>query len=193
MPKLQEYNKSSFVLSPKQHTCKCCGEKYEADEYNPKSHIVKLMKKKGLCFQCAFWTQHIENPLPNREIINGVHYVFKPYQSSRSVFQGSGGHVFYIMHPDNSVLMSNNVWCQGDVPKRFRKQLPDTARIISKGVYSQLYNNPFRCKSKGCWDRYWCLRYDLSIEEKSGPWNVVPTDHKPGGEFCVSFINKNEL
>lgn len=190
MPKFQENNKSSFILSPKQHVCSCCGDMYDIGEYQSQSDVVKLMRERVLCFRCSLWTIRAEHPAPCREIIDGKHYVFHPYQLS---IQCNSGRVFYILRPDGSVMRSNYVWFQGVVPDIFKDLFPDTARMISKKVYNQLHNNPFKCQSKGCWDRYSCLRYDLSIEQNSGPWNHIPKSYKIGDEQCESFINKNKL
>jgi hypothetical protein len=131
--------------------------------------------------------------MSDREIINGRHYVFHPRQDKKLYFQNFGGHEFHALRNDGSLIMSNNVWFQGEIPERFKEKLPDTAKLISKRTYKKLKNNNFKCKSKGCWDRYHCFRYDNSIEEKYGPWNSIPKTHKPGEEDCESFINKNQL
>jgi len=170
--------------------CSCCGVIYETDSFNEKMPLPQMMAKRKICFECAFWIHKIENPLQHREIINGEHYVFKPVQEEKPYFQGYGGHEFYAIHNDGTIVTSNNVWYQGVIPERFRKRLPNTAKFISKTTFRKLNSNPFICKSAGCWDRYHCLRYDNSIEKQSGPWNQVPKTHKPGEEGCESFINK---
>lgn len=173
--------------------CSKCNAAYEQDSFDPRQKLTVLMKQRELCFQCAFWIDKIEKPPEYAEVVNGSHFTFHPWNNSPLAFQGSGGHAFYIIRENGSVLKSNNVWRQGDVPERFREQLPDTARFISKRTYSQLNDNSFVCKAKGCWDRYNCYRYDLAIEETAGPWNVVPQSHTLGDEKCESFINKNKL
>jgi hypothetical protein len=175
------------------HKCSCCGVNYETDSFDLKQPLPQMMVEKQLCFECAFWTDKIEKTPQNREIINGEHYMFGQFQEDPLCFQGHGGRIFYAVHNDKTLVMSNNVWCQGTVPGRFRNQLPDTAKLISKHTYLQLKNNPFVCKAKGCWDRYHCFRYNQSIEQHAGPWNIVPNTHIPGEEWCESFINKEQL
>jgi hypothetical protein len=174
-------------------TCSICRNNYDPEQFDKKSPLVQIMTERGICFQCAFWSDKIENPDPNREIINGEHYTFHPFQKNPLYFQGHGGRIFYILHNDKSLLRSNNVWFQGIIPDRFKEKLPNTAKLISKKTYSLLKINNFTCKTKGCWDRYHCIRYDLSIEKNSKPWNIVPKNHVIGSERCVNFVNMNEL
>jgi uncharacterized protein YlaI len=181
------------TLNQHTQTCSICEAVYEIDSFDPNAPLVKLMGERNICFQCAFWSDKIEKPLLGREIINGEHFVFHPCQDKPLVFQGFGGREFYALLNDNSLIMSNNVWHQGKIPERFCEKLPDTARFISKKTYKKLINDSFKCRAKGCWDRYHCIRYDISIEESTGAWNVIPGTHIPGEENCESFINKNQL
>ncbi|NDV63966.1 hypothetical protein [Bacteroides sp. 224] len=183
----------SRTLNQHIQNCSICGDSYDLEEFQKQLPLTQLMKQRNICFKCAFWLDKIENPNPNREIIDGQHCTFHPSQNERSYFQGCGGREFYILRNDKSLAMSNNVWFQGKIPDRFRESLPNTAQFISKRTYTKLKNNSFQCKAKGCWDRYHCLRYDISIEEGAGPWNIIPKTHNPGEENCESFINKNKL
>lgn len=172
--------------------CSICKSEYDLNDFELRNPLPQLMKARGLCFSCSFWTDKIESPAPNREIINGEHFIFSP-DNPNQYFKGNGGKPFYAIHNDGSIISTNNMWCQGTIPDHFKSKLPDTARFISKQTFQKLQNNPFKCKAKGCWDRYHCFRYDLSIEEKSGAWNAIPEKHIVGQEECESFINKNEL
>lgn len=172
--------------------CSICGAEYELSSFDMHKPLPQLMKKRGLCFNCAFWIDKIESPNPDREIINGEHYMFPPSCPNQD-FKRTGGRRVYVMRNDGSLISSNNMWFQGVIPERFREKLTDTAKFISKQTFLKIQSNPFKCISKGCWDRYHCLRYEISIEEKSGPWNVIPQKHIVGQEECESFINKNKL
>lgn len=172
--------------------CSICGNDYNLDNFDMKSSLPQMMRDRHFCFTCAFWTNKIESPDPNREIIDGQHYVFYPGPNS-AYFQGFGGRTFYAIRNNGELITSNNVWHQGDIPSWFRDKLPDTAKFISARTFRKLRDNPFKCKSKGCWDRYHCFRYDISIEKEAGPWNVVPKNHVVGQEDCESFINKDNL
>lgn len=175
-------------------TCVCCGRPLELDSFNLKEPLVQRMKQENLCFCCAFWKDKIDNPLPDREIINGEHYVFHEWVLKKEYFLGFGGRPKYIIKEDGTVKKSNNVWYQGKVPLHFREQLPDTAKFITEQAYNQINKNMnFQCRAKGCWDRYNCFWYRIEIEKEKGPWNLVPDDHIPGEEHCESFIDKDKI
>lgn len=175
-------------------TCSICGGPMDIEEYDTRAILTKKMQAKHLCFACAFWKDKIDNPVPGREIINGCHYVFHEWLRQPIPFQGSGGHRYYILRNDGSVMRSNNVWFQGHIPERFRPQLPDTAKLITKRAYYAIKGlECFKCQRKGCWDRYHCYFYDRSIEAENGPWNEIPANHKIGDELCESFLNLDTM
>lgn len=167
-------------------SCKRCGTLVDCMEYNPMSSTTKEMENKRLCFHCAFWQGKADNPSPNQHIVNGKCYLFHPHVKGR-------GETLYAIRNDGTVACSSNVCFQGDIPEDFRPELPDTSKFITERAYKKIQMHPhFHCKSKGCWDRYHCFWYDISIET-NGPWNTIPPNHKIGGEYCESFLNKNNV
>ena len=174
-------------------TCLSCGSHFNLRDFDIKLPLPKIMQRERLCFTCAFWKDKINNPLPNRQIIDGAHYTFSPWAIQPQTFIGHGGQVFHILLNDGAVIRSNNVWCQGEIPERFRSMLPNTARFITKKAYNKLKSQPlFKCQSKGCWDRYHCFWYDMTLEE-NGAWNKIPNSHKVGDECCESFLDKSQV
>lgn len=174
--------------------CSCCGLPTDVADFDQRASITILMRKQRLCFTCAFWMDKIKNPLPGREIINGSHYVLNQWMSEHSHFQGFGGKAMYVLKNDGTVRRSNNVWFQGIVPERFKEQLPDTARFITKTAYYKIRENVnFHCNKKGCWDRYNCFFYHKEEMERNGAWNQIPESHKPGSEGCELFLNKDNV
>ena len=115
--------------------CSCCGLPTNVDDFDQRAPLTILMRKEQLCFTCAFWKDKIAHPHPDREIINGSHYVFHKWLSKPQHFQGFGGKTMYILKNDGTVKRSNNVWFQGDIPDKFKPQLPDTAKFITKAAY----------------------------------------------------------
>lgn len=173
--------------------CKYCGSQIHLEDYDKKLPLIQMMNNEQLCFSCAFWKNKIDHPTPNRQIINGEHWVFEPWSDKPLLFAGHGGRVFYIMLNDGGVLRSNNVWYQGEIPQHFRESLPDTAKFITRTAYYKMKNQPsFQCQAKGCWDRYHCYWYDMSLEA-NGPWNEIPASHKIGDECCESFLDKTKV
>lgn len=87
-----------------------------------------------LCFKCNFWRKLIDSKdEPNHFVIDGHHYIALPRQDSRSSrLLGYSGREFVIRRLDSDELIdTNNLWHQGEIPERFRNQLPDTAEFIS--------------------------------------------------------------
>ncbi|MDU1634435.1 MAG: hypothetical protein E6834_17900, partial [Bacteroides ovatus] len=143
---------------------------------------------------CAFWMDKIAHPDIGNEVIGSHYYIVYPFvKRPNNVIKGSEGKEFYIRRFDGTLIKSNNIWHQGEIPEYFRKQLPNTANFLSLITYTKLSNDSHKCHAKGCWDRYNCLRYNLSCCERDGPFNKIPANHTIGDENCPSFININEL
>ncbi len=174
--------------------CHLCGAPIELESYDIKAKLVRKMKHEHICFSCAFWTDKIENPSKGREIINGFHYIFSPWNSGEKRFRGLNGSPYYALHNDGTAIRSNNVWVQGRIPDRFRELLPDTAKLITRNAYTKLKDNVlFKCERKGCFDRYHCFFYHADEIEKNGAWNTVPANHVVGSEECELFLDKDKI
>lgn len=111
------------------HFCVDCG-KIEIGTTKPQ------LAKSMLCFHCDFWKQreqhHLKNPLL---IVDGRTYSDggnKP--SSRSDFLGHAGRTFHISMLDGSKEWStNNLWCGGDIPKKYRETtMKDNAEFVEE-------------------------------------------------------------
>lgn len=174
--------------------CKICGSHQDLGSYDKRALIYKKMKEEQLCFTCAFWKDKIDNPVANREIINGCHYTFHPWIEKPQAFLGHAGSPYYVLRNDGTVARSNNVWFQGNIPERFRTQLPDTAKLITRHAYYKIIDEIcFSCPKKGCWDRHHCYFYHKDEYEPDGPYNIVPDNYKIGGEKCALFLDKTKM
>ena len=146
-----------------------------------------------MCYTCAYWLDKVDNMPEHHYIIDGKLVVFYPWTKVKTVFDSCNTRGHYIMLNNGEVKRSNNMYISADVPAEFRELLPDMARFVSREVYYKAKNNPFfKCRAKGCWDRYRCYWYDMTLEA-DGPWNEIPASHKIGGEGCESFIDKETL
>lgn len=173
--------------------CNLCHREDDLDGYIVNNAITQIMQERQVCFQCAFWMDKIAHPCEGTEIIGGHYYIVYPFvKRPENVLKGSYGKEFYIRKFDGTLLKSNNVWYQGEIPEHFRDQYPNTANFLSLLTYMRLLKDNHKCYAKGCWDRYHCVRYDLSCESGS-PFNIVPKKHVIGNEKCPSFININKL
>lgn len=79
-----------------------------------------------LCHECDYWIRQINIKPENRVVVKGVHFRI----SKSETFKGFGGRVVLIAFKDGRTITTNNLWCQGDIPERFRRYLPDNAEIV---------------------------------------------------------------
>lgn len=91
------------------------------------------MDRDGVCFNCAFWIEHIarkDNPQIAR--IDGVHYSVgpEPHGKVNPATLGYGGARFKIRWRNGRTEVTNNLWCQGHIPEMFRDELPDNAIFL---------------------------------------------------------------
>ena len=110
------------------YRCIKCGAHVDASCYI----CSEEMTRRCLCFSCNFWTGHIQRDHNEYKdifvIANGEHYTI--VKSSNTCFKGFGGAKFTIRFHDGRVVKTDNLWCQGDIPERFRDELPDNAVLI---------------------------------------------------------------
>ena len=103
--------------------CKLCGSEYsrtcEDDAYIGNN-----------CFDCSFWlkkTEYTGVVASRRAIIDGEHYMV--YAETDGLIKGSGGRRVIVQFFDGRIIHSNNLWCQGTIPQRFREMLPDNGKF----------------------------------------------------------------
>ena len=181
------YKGGSLTLQPDQ--CQFCGAEYEPRAFLKKHRLTKTILKLHICYECAFWYDQSQSS--DGIIINGKHYTCTPLHDAFASNRTTNPVTCILMH-SGELIATDFLCCTGVIPDRFLARMPDNAWFISVKNYRKLARNPFRCRLKGCWDRYNCARYDSSVE-KDGPWNIVPSSHVAGSECCESFINKFEL
>jgi len=112
--------------------CSCCGELFTTNYCEPTKS--ELMAQK-ICFHCHFWKGYVrEKDNPKFARIKGTHYcVEKSANVGRDVrWNGFGGTKFTVRWMDGRQESTNNLWCQGDIPDRFKNDLPDNAEFINK-------------------------------------------------------------
>ena len=172
--------------------CGCCGARVLLQGYHTKSRLAYIMKKEGICHDCAFWKDIAAYPPENMEVIGNVCMRICPSADGkdRSLTLGGGGRRRFFMRPDRSVFESNDVWTIGKIPQRFQPWFKTTAVEIPSSLYKRLSKNRRVCQSRACLDRYDCIRYNLALEEEKGPYNKVPSGWKSGDEHCGFFIDR---
>jgi hypothetical protein len=118
-------------------TCSECGNE-ETLRWNEDAN--QYLRSTGLCFNCGFWLEKLiwaasgDRTDEGQRVarINHNHYVIKPDTSSW--WKGFGGAGYYIRFNSGDEVLTHNLWHQGEIPERFRDQLPDNAEWIDRWV-----------------------------------------------------------
>lgn len=183
------------VLS-KVKRCTLCGNKIWAQGYDIQHRISRIMFQKNICYDCAYWEELIAYPPQYMEVLENQCLRLHPVveEKKKTIILGGKGKMRYFMRSDGTLFRSNDIWQIGLIPERFRSQLPNTVLEISQVGYTRLSKDKRKCFARGCFDRYNCFRYDLTIEDTdSGAFNTIPPKWKVGDEHCRSFLNLSEI
>ena len=105
--------------------CVVCGKVFDYIAYGGDSRDVCS----SACFTDKFWIDII-NEKDLHPVIDGKCYYIGD-EKSVSSFRGFDGRRFKLQMIDSGeIIESTNLWYNGDVPEKFRDQLPDTAKFI---------------------------------------------------------------
>lgn len=135
----EEYRAEEKKWVGRKFTCSCCGEEYTTESNLEVSRRLATFK---LCFECDYWHEYIKRVADYRNDgssirVGGVHYVICPEDSRHTgILRGYGGSRKFIRvpplnqnHPER-IFVTTNLWCQSDIPARFREMLPDNAEFM---------------------------------------------------------------
>lgn len=109
-----------------EETCRSCGSPFSTHYREPTG---SELREQNICHTCHHWNFQLSRP--NRIIVNGT-----KYQDGGSVLKGTpgflgfGGREWLVQMDDGTIFTTNNLWCQGDIPQRLRKQHPDNAKFL---------------------------------------------------------------
>lgn len=106
------------------YTCVECGKE------ETRRYLGDRMRAKRLCFSCNFWMRHVNNaehPMSTR--IDNYHYLIGTEPERPGSLHGFGGREFTIIFNDGKVVVTHNLWSQGEIPERFRDRLPNNAKF----------------------------------------------------------------
>ena len=106
--------------------CEICGKEIEKSYYS--DNVLCSTE----CFKKHYWLEFVEKK-NDKDMVrcNGTHYVIGD-ENSKSCFRGFDGRRFKICFFDGRVIETTNLWCQGDIPEEFRKELKDNAVVICR-------------------------------------------------------------
>jgi hypothetical protein len=98
--------------------CKCCGKEFE------KSHFIDYCSSE--CLHKDFWDNALDK---DAVIIDGNCYHIVPDDKSDGGFLGFEGREFKIQFNDGRVVVTHNLWHQGEIPKE--RNIQDNAKFIN--------------------------------------------------------------
>ena len=102
--------------------CVICGKEIERSRY-----FNKVLCS-AECHTIDFWNYHLDD---DAIIIDGCCYHDGGMKAPGYMgFMGYGGRLFTIQMNDGRIIKTNNLWCNGDVPKE--RNIKDNAVFITK-------------------------------------------------------------
>lgn len=81
----------------------------------------------------SFWKEKIKDfkrKNPDQVIVNGFHYYIGP-ENTPTNWKGMNGDLYIVEFFDGRVVETTNLWCQGNIPERYRDALPDNAVFVA--------------------------------------------------------------
>lgn len=103
--------------------CKMCGQ-FFATHYSDNERMIEL----NICFGCNHWDLLAERK--DRIIANHTCYSNPGRRNPNEGFLGFGGAEWKIRMDDGTLVETNNLWHNGEIPKRFWERMPDNAMIL---------------------------------------------------------------
>lgn len=80
-----------------------------------------------MCFTCLDWSRFVLiRNRPDCVRVNHEHYMIENEDSAFGM-RGHGGRRFEILFHDGRVVVTRNLWHQGNIPVHFREEIPDNA------------------------------------------------------------------
>lgn len=123
-------SKEELIEKAKIHSSPCveCGGVITLNYFDP---TPKILTTKCVCFSCNHWLEvEEEKDNPRRVFVKGVAYWRKDYRNiadrDKHVL-GFSGQEFRIKMHSGEEYLTNDLWCNGTIPKRFLQRLPDNA------------------------------------------------------------------
>lgn len=111
-------------------TCRECGKK---EKLSWVTEMNARLKSRSLCFTCDYWLGFVwrkekDSMVRVKNDDEIMHYVIASDRDGG--MRGFGGARFKIKFHDGRIVKTRNLWCQGEVPERFRDRLPVNAEFV---------------------------------------------------------------
>lgn len=147
---LQLHQHAQGIIEMK--TCRYakCGRLFVPKTPTSMYYESKQYPSDEFCDSCTFWMPKLyalsglkglsENVLHDRRsfVCDGIHYTMGKYQRVVNSFTrstlGFGGCEYLVELLDDTgaverTMLTNNLWCQGEIPPLYREDMPDDARL----------------------------------------------------------------
>lgn len=101
-------------------TCDACGQ--------PQAYTNGT----STCYPCVFWQTWVaDRDRPYAVRVGGHHYsIHAAPPGTPKAHKGMSGDLRTVRFFDGRTVETDNVWHQGEIPVRFRAQLPDNAEFV---------------------------------------------------------------
>lgn len=81
------------------------------------------------CHTKNFWQEYVSTKNnPYHIVIEGQHYVVGKEETIG--FKGFNGKTFVILKNNKNLIVTTNLWCQGEIPLEFREKLPNNGMFL---------------------------------------------------------------
>lgn len=184
------------IITRAKYKCKLCGKSMFHYNLSERTELGRIMYRKRLCWECAFWEFNTIAPPPHMEIVNEYAYQVFPYILRSNIqpgqWLGGEGKTIYLLKKNGECIRSNDFWFIGIVPVQYRLKFPPTAWYTTKDVWKSLQKSKHKCDITNCMDRYHCYRYNYKAEDEEAGI-PVPLNWQVGDENCPAFIPTKDI
>lgn len=175
--------------------CSQCGCRLLLQGYMEDHRLSRIMQQRHICFECAYWGEMKEYFPKHYEVMGNMVLKIIPEVTEKdpTILLGGKGKIrYFVRTSDNTLFKSNDIWLIGTIPGRFKDNFKPTVIEVNGYCYKRLLTFKRKCKSKACFSRYRCFRYDLSIEVKNGPYNKIPKFWDFNRSYCKFFMDNTD-
>lgn len=120
-----------------EYACRECGARTDAQYF---MHVATRLRRLQICMSCDHWLGLIAKKDDRSVVVNGCHYrigdepTAEQFRKTMGWGFGYSGARFTIRFSDGRIVATRNLWCQGDIPERFRTRLPDNAEFATPEI-----------------------------------------------------------
>ena len=108
--------------------CRECGDEENVSRWSP--DLRQRLLEHGLCFTCEFWQEKVNwRAGDDPHAFVGQDFVHYRIGEEGAPYPGFGGRTFEVAFDDGRRVTTSNLWCQGQIPERWRGRLSPNATV----------------------------------------------------------------